>query len=169
MRDLPRMVADSPVGQRVDVVVLRRGERQTVQVELGRLEEGEEMMARLESGEEELDGIAPLGTQTLGLTLEALTEDGRSQYGIGESINGVLVTDVEPGSPAEEKGIQAGDVVLEVSQEPVATPEDVTARIEQLKTEGRRSALFLVASRDNDMRFVAIRIDEAGDLAPTNP
>jgi serine protease Do len=163
MRDLPRMVADTPVGESVDVVVLRRGERQTVQVELGRLEEGEEMMARLESGEEELDGIAPLGIQTLGLTLEALTEEGRSEYGIGDGIEGVLVTAVDPGSQAEEKGIQAGDVVLEVSQEPVATPEDVTARVEQLKTEGRRSALFLVASRDADMRFVAIRIDEGSE------
>jgi serine protease Do len=73
------------------------------------------------------------------------------------------VTAVDPGSQAEEKGIQAGDVVLEVSQEPVATPEDVTARVEQLKTEGRRSALFLVASRDADMRFVAIRIDEGSE------
>jgi serine protease Do len=163
MRDLPRMVADAPVGKRVPLVVLRRGERQTVEVELGRLEEGEEMMARLDRGEEEPEGLEPLGTQTLGLTLEALSEENRTEYGVGEGVEGVLVTAVEPGSPADEKGIQPGDVVMEVSQEPVAAPEDVAARIDQLRSEGRRSALFLVASQNDDMRFVAVRIEEGSE------
>jgi serine protease Do len=43
MRELPRVVADSPVGKEVDVIVIRKGERQTVKVTLGRLEDGEEL------------------------------------------------------------------------------------------------------------------------------
>ena len=114
-------------------------------------------IAGLTLGSIGLVSVRPTVASLRAFQLLMLTLIGAGLTGI---VEGVLVTEVEPGSPAEERGIQAGDVVLEVSQEPVAAPEDVTARIEQLKAEGRRSALFLVASRNNDMRFVAIRIED---------
>jgi serine protease Do len=71
----------------------------------------------------------------------------------------VVVTEVAENSAAAEKRVQAGDVIIEISQEPVATPADVDSRIAQLKTEGRKSALFLLANKDGDLRFVAVTLE----------
>ena len=50
-----------------------------------------------------------------------------------------------PGSSAEEKRVVVGDVIVEVSQEAVTSPSEVVDRVEQLKSEGRRSALLTVS------------------------
>ena len=158
MRDLPRIVADTEVGKAVDVVVLRKGERVTVAVELGRLEEGERLIADRQNGSK--PGDKPEPSEVLGLTLEALNAESRAKYKIGDDLEGVLVTAVEPGGAAEEKRVVPGDVIVEVSQEAVSSPADVADRVTQLKSEGRRSALLLIAGKDNELRFVAVRIEE---------
>ncbi|MEP0582181.1 MAG: serine protease, partial [Roseibium sp.] len=61
---------------------------------------------------------------------------------------------------AEEKRVQAGDVIKEVAQEPVATPEDVIEQVEKLKEDGRRSALLLLSNQTGELRFVPVRIEE---------
>ncbi|MDQ0326697.1 serine protease Do [Rhodopseudomonas julia] len=167
MRELPSIVADTPVGKDVEVTLLRKGEKLTVTARLGRLEE-EQTVSTL-SGDDtpgsEMDSDEAV--QMLGLTLEPLSDDARSEYGIADDIEGVLISSVEPGSAAEENQIAAGDVIVEVSQEAVTEPEDVTARIERLRAQDRQSALFLIASPDGDLRFVAIRLDDLpSDNAP---
>jgi serine protease Do len=92
------------------------------------------------------------------LSLADLSPSLRDQFGIKEDVNGVVVTDVAEGSAAAEKRLQAGDVIVEISQEPVKTPGDVEARIEALKKDGRKSALLLLANKDGDLRFVAVKI-----------
>ena len=98
-------------------------------------------------------------TGPLGLTLSDLSPSVRTQYGIKDSVSGVVVTGVADGSAAAEKRLQAGDVIVEIAQEPVATPDDVNKRIDQLKKDGRKSALLLLANKDGDLRFVAVKID----------
>ncbi len=164
MRDLPRIVADTDVGKAVDVVVLRKGDRVTVAVELGRLEEGERLIAERKNGSAPGEKAEP--SEVLGLMLEALSAESREKYKIGEDIEGVLVTAVEPASSAEEKRVIPGDVIVEVSQEAVSTPAEVADRVAQLKSEGRRSALLLIAGKDDELRFVAVRIEEESDPAP---
>ncbi|MCB1457364.1 MAG: serine protease, partial [Nitratireductor sp.] len=61
---------------------------------------------------------------------------------------------------AADKGIQAGEILVEVGQEPVATPSDVAERIDALKKEGRKNALMMVSTKTGDIRFVVVRIDE---------
>jgi serine protease Do len=176
MDDLPRMVADTPVGKNVPLVVLRKGERQNLQVALGRLEESEQQLAARQEGETQPETQAPAADvgRILGMALQELTDELRQQYEIGPEVTGVLVNGVESGSLAEEKRVQAGDVIVEVGQEAVATPADVARRIEELTSEGRRSALFLMSGKNNDLRFVAIRIGDeqvgsgpSGDAPPT--
>ena len=156
MRDLPRMVADTPVNKEVRVSVLRKGEMVILDVVLGRLEEGERMEASAVAGDTD-DGNDP--GQVLGLSLSPMSEELREQYSLDAGVNGVVITGVEPGSGAEEKRIRPGDVIVEVSQEQVSSPADVADRIEVLRKEGRRSALLLLSGRDNELRFVAIRIE----------
>ena len=162
MRDLPRIVADTTVGKAVDVVVLRKGEEVTVKVTLGRLEEGEKLIASQEAGEgtDESEGASGKPEEVLGLLLGEITKEAREQYKIAEDVEGVLVAAVAPGSVAEEKRIAAGDVIVEVGQEKVATPSDVKNRVDELKKAGRKSALLLIASKNSELSFVPLRIDE---------
>jgi serine protease Do len=164
MRDLPRIVAESPVGEEVDVVIVRRGEEQTVRVTLGRLED-EQRMARgdvqtpdadAENGETE---NAAETVEVLGLTLAALDDTARDEFGIAEGVSGVVIMDVSPDSQAAERNIAAGEVITEIAQESVETPEDVQTRIEALRDQGRRNALLMLASQTGELRFVTLRID----------
>jgi serine protease Do len=156
MRELPRIVANTPVGRAVEVKVLRKGEEITLKVTLGRLEEGEAAVAA--AGEEAPETPAQQ-EKVMGMTLTALDDAGRETHKIKPDVKGVLVTDVSAGSPAAEKRIQAGDTIVEVAQEAVATPADVTKAIKDLKDMGRKSALFLLANPAGELRFVAVRIE----------
>lgn len=162
MNELPRMVAAEPIGKEVDVVVLRKGEEQTIRVTLGRLEEAEQVLASAQTeAEPEAEAPPPVVVAgPLGMTLADLTVDLRKEYGIADDVSGVVVTDVAAGSPAEEKRLQAGDVIVEVAQERVSSPAEVEEKIAALKQDGRKSALLLLANKDNDLRFVAITLDQ---------
>ncbi|HSM42201.1 MAG TPA: PDZ domain-containing protein, partial [Afifellaceae bacterium] len=164
MRDLPRIVADTAVGKTVDVIVLRKDERINVKVKVGRLEEGEKLMASSQSGDNGSEGEAGDATESqeiLGLTLGEITSQAREQYKIAEDVEGVLVTAVAPGSAAEEKRIAPGDVIVEVGQEKVSTPDDVRQRVDELKKAGRKSALLLISSKESELSFVPLRIEDA--------
>ncbi len=151
MRDLPRIVAESPVGKEVDVVIIRKGEEQTVAVTLGRLEDGEQLIARDQGSPSE-----PQTTAVLGLELAELDAMLREQYEINEDVEGVVIVKVDEESAAAEKRISAGDVIVEVAQEVVDTPKDVEERIAELKADGRRNALFMIADKTGELRFVTV-------------
>ena len=157
MRDLPRIVAESPVGKAVDVKVIRDGKEITVKVTLGRLEDGEQLAQAEDDGAEQTDE-APTRT-ALGMTFAELSDEARTEYSISEDVEGVLISEVEEGSTAAEKGIVAGNVVVEIAQSAVDTPEDVIERLDELKDDGRRNALLMVASPTGELRFVTIRMD----------
>jgi serine protease Do len=160
MRDLPKIVADTPVGKEVDVVVLRRGEEQTVRATLGRLEDGEKLVAGAEATQPAEEAKPePQGNVVLGMTLLELTDDLRSEQEIAADVKGVVVSQVEAGSQAEEKGIEVGDVIVEVAQEAVTSPAQIPERIEKLRKEGKKNALMMISSKTGDIRFVVLRIE----------
>src|SRR5215468_3122312 len=157
MKDLPRIVADTPVGKDVDVVIVRKGKEESRIVKLGRLEDGEKQAALTPNK----DAAPPEKTvvqKTLGLNLANMTDDLRKRYKIKDSVKGVVITGVEAQSPAADKRLNAGDVVVEVSQEAVADTDALQKRVDQLKKEGRKSALLLVANADGELRFVALSL-----------
>jgi len=157
MRSLPRMVADTPVGKSVRVVIFRDGKTQTVKVELGLLEE----QAAAAPGVVEPDEPAPATELAgVGLRLAPITDVARQQYGLPESVEGVLVAEVARDSEAARKGIAPGDVIIEVQQTPVATPADVADRVEDAKAAGRKSALFLIQTGADMPRFVPLAVGD---------
>ena len=159
MRDLPRVVAESPVGKAVDVVIVRKGVEQTVKVTLGRLEDGERM-AENESPDSPEGEEAPIETAAvLGMTIAELDDDARTNFEIGPDVSGVVITAVEENSAAAEKGVTAGEVITEIAQESVSTPEEVVDRIDALREQGRRNALLMLSSKTGELRFVTIRMD----------
>nr|WP_246329499.1 Do family serine endopeptidase [Chthonobacter rhizosphaerae] len=160
MRELPRLVANTPIGREVDVKLIRKGQEITVKVTLGRLEEGERLAAAEQQSAEQPAPEAPKPAEkVLGLSLAPLDDTNRGQFQISPEVKGVVVTAVDDGSPAAEKRIAAGDTVVEVAQEPVTTPDAVAAAVKRLKDMGRKSALLLLANPAGELRFVAVRID----------
>jgi serine protease Do len=156
-RDLPRIVASTPVGKAVEVQIIRKGETLTKSVTLGRLEDGEKSS---QAALNQPSTDTTTGTKrALGLELSALSDELRQRFNIKPGQKGVVVTRVEPNSSASDKRIQPGEVIVEVGQEAVASPADVTRRVEALKKEGRKSALLLVANTQGEVRFVAVAIE----------
>ena len=157
-RDLPRMVASEAVGSKAKVTVLRRGKEVEIDVTLGRLEDGEKQMAKAE--EEDAEPAQPdVATRALGLTLSPLSDDARKTFKLRDSLKGVLVTGVETGSAAADKGLRPGDVIEEVNQQAVEKPADVASAIGALKKQGKKSALLLVGNGSGDVRFVALALN----------
>jgi serine protease Do len=158
MRDLPRVVADTPVGKEVPVVVVRKGAEETKTVKLGRLEDGEKQAEVAKNETQTPPEEKSVVKKALGLNLADLTDDLRKRYSIKDSIRGVVITGVDDNSPAAEKRLAAGEVIVEIAQEAVSTAQDVQTRIDQLKRDGRKSALLLIANRDGELRFVAMSL-----------
>ncbi len=158
MRDLPRIVADTPVEKEVEVVVLRKGEEIILGVSVGRLEDGEKQIAA--SNGKEKEKVKEITETSLGMKLGEITDEIRESEGIKDAVNGVLILDIEEGSNAQDKKIKAGEIIVEVGQEAVLTGAEVIARVEALKKKGRRNALLMVSSKTGDIRFVVVRIDQ---------
>jgi serine protease Do len=200
MRDLPRVVAESPVGREVDVDILRDGKEQTVKVTLGRLEDNDQ--AASAGGDKTEPGLAPddndngggddgvlspdqgegddgtdgqdqdqgdqqqtpapgpqVAQDVLGMKLAMLDAESRKSFGIADSVDGVVIVDIAQGSAAGEKGLKAGDVIVEVAQEFMQNPSAVSSKVATLKKEGRRSAQMMIASANGDLRFVAVPLE----------
>ena len=150
MRDLPRIVAESPVGKDVEVVIIRKGKEETIAVTLGRLEDGEQLIAQAQQSDE------PETATVLGMELAELDDALREKYELSENVEGVVIVNVEEDSSAAEKRIVAGDVIVEVAQEAVKSPQDVSDRVKELKDDGRRNALLMIANTIGELRFVTV-------------
>jgi serine protease Do len=157
-RDLPRLVASMPVGKQVDVVIMRKGQELTKTVTLGRLEDGEKQMAKAE-GATAPDTTESTSAKALGMALAPLGDEARKTFKLKDNVKGVIVTGIEPNSPAAERGLRAGDVIEEVNQQAVEKPGDVSKAIDALKKQGKKSALLLVANGAGEVRFVALGLN----------
>ncbi len=158
-RDLPKLVAATPVGKDVELVIMRGGKEETKKVKLGRLEDGEKVASR-EEGKEKSEPTGPTSQTALGLELSRLTDELRARYQIKDAVkSGVLITSVDPSSSAAEKRLQPGEVLLEVNQEPVSDPADAVKKIKALKDSGKKTALLIVANGQGDAHFVALPVD----------
>ncbi|MET0749375.1 MAG: PDZ domain-containing protein, partial [Rhizobium sp.] len=194
-RDLPRVVAESPVGKPLDVILMRDGKQQTVKVTLGKLDDS--ATAAAAAGAPAAPGVAPddgddngvinpdgdgddnddglddqdqpadptpaPGADTvqtvLGMQLAGLNADNRKSFGIADSVDGVVVMQIAPGSAAAEKGLKPGDVIVEVAQEFMKTPSTISAKVASLKKEGRRNAQMMIAAPNGDLRFIAVPLE----------
>jgi serine protease Do len=159
MRQLPRLVAETPVGKTAALTVWRKRRDLTVEVKIGRLDEGAVQQASARAA----GPTAPPGNsasiKTLGLTLSGITPDLKDKFSLAEDAKGVVVVEVANDSAAAEKGFRPGDVIMEAAQTEVKSPDDVTKEITQAKAAGRKSILLLV-DRQGDLRFVALRFDQ---------
>jgi len=150
-RALPRIVADTAVGKSVGVDILRKGQRETLKIVVGKLNDG----AKPVLAQRPAPARPKTKVSQLGLSLAPIDDAVRGQYHLGRNVKGVVVTAVEPESPAAEKSFQPGDVIVEVQNQPVATPADVMKHFDADTKAGKKIELMLV-NRDGNLTFVAL-------------
>lgn len=125
VRDLTRAVADTPIGTTVPMDILRDGRRMTVQV---RVDRRETRMLAANPG-----GILPANAaKGSGLTLQEPTEELRQAFGLSSSVQGVVVTAVDPESSAAIV-LQPGDVILEIGWERITRPNAAVDKLGKLR------------------------------------
>jgi serine protease Do len=118
---LPRVVAETPVNKRVEVVVMRDGKRTKLRAKVGILKE---------PGETQLASTAEShGPAEFGLRVQDLTPELAQRLGVDDG-QGVVITSIEPGSPADEAELRSGDVILEVDRSEVSSVSDLRARLD---------------------------------------
>jgi serine protease Do len=155
MRDLPRIVADTPVGKTVVVEIMRDGEAAAAR--------GRDRAAGGGRGDRcgQSDEESEAERTVLGMTLAPVSDELREQFKISADTQGAVVTNVDPDGPAAEKNIEPGDVITEAGERDVVNPADIEGRVRELQAEGRGSILLLVrkTARDGDPSFVALRLE----------
>ena len=142
MGDLPYIVAMTEVGKTVPVEIIRKGEKKTIRVTV------EEMV------EETPRPVPAEAAPRLGLTLEQVTPRIAREHDLPEP-TGLVVVDVEMGSPAARVGLVPGDVILEVNQEEINTVREFRKHL-----EGRQPGdpVLLLISRDGSTIYVAVQL-----------
>jgi serine protease Do len=155
MRDLPKIVGDTPVGKDVPVVIIRKGKEETKTVRLGRLEDTPQQASVKRDAVPDEKSVVQ---KALGLNLASMNDDLRKKYKIKDGVKGVVIVGVDANSAAAEKRLNAGDVIVKVTDEEVNEAADVQKRIDQLKKDGKKTALLLVANAEGDVRFVALTL-----------
>ncbi len=162
MRDLPRIVAETPVGEEVVVRIMRDGKPMEIKVTLGRLEKGEKLIkAQEEKKKKELANLH--SSELLGMKLAPLDKAMRTKYAIPESVGkGVVVISVKADSDAEKKGLAAGDVIQQAGGADVTSPDDVAAQIAIFRKKGRKAIPLLVLRKAAgfDPRYIALWLDK---------
>lgn len=159
-RNLSRMVAETPINKTVEVVVWRKGEEVILEVLLGELTE--EALAAFSPKAKEVPAPKSGDIPELGVKLAELSPDLRQQYGLDESMHGVVIVDVQAGGNADEKSLKPGDVIAEIDLEEVTTPSEVLDKVEKAKGEGHRVVTLLVYRQGRgDFEWVAVRLDNS--------
>ncbi|MCZ2328640.1 Do family serine endopeptidase [Bartonella sp. F02] len=161
-RDLPRLVAESPIGQVVNVAILRDGKEKTVKVKPGRLIETDLDGNQIEKigDNEENDAVSENeAVKFMGMTLLELTPHLRQRYSIPDKLKGMVVTSVARNSVADKKRIRVGEVIVDINQSAVTTIDDVKKRLHKLREAGRKNALLVVSRPDGELRFVTLQMD----------
>ena len=141
MNELPRMVASTPVGKEVEVGILREGKPMTLKLKVGELKD---------------EAAAPALEKTkleLGMSVQEVTPEIARQLRLSDS-SGVVVNQVEPGSAADEAGVQRGDVIREVSGQNIRNVEDYRSALTKVK---KGDVIRLLVRRGERNLYLTIR------------
>jgi serine protease Do len=140
MNDLPIIVAGTPVGKTVEVKILREGKEVPLKVTVA------EMTAERTASQ------MPAMEESLGMTVDDIKPKWVKAFGLKDSA-GVVVIDVAEGSPADDSGIQPGDIIKEINRKPVRNLKDYSADIRGF---AKGKPVLLLIKRGSQSLFVSI-------------
>ena len=143
MDQLPLLVAQTPVGSKGELTIIRDGKKISKAVEIGELKD-EEGIAQADEG----------GSDDIGMELSDITDALARRYDIEEA-EGVLVTFVEPASPAAQAGVRPGDVITQVNRKDILNLEDYNKCLSDARKQKKDKILLLIA-RGETSQFVVV-------------
>ena len=146
--ELPRYVAVAPINKKVKVVIFREGKKQDVFVIVAKLKDGEPIAADKENGSSVSDRI--------GITVQQLTKELAAPLGIKES-KGLIITEVKPGSPAEDAGVTSGAMIIEINGQRPDTPDKFIAVVSALKKGD--IARLLLRRPEGGIQYLAVKVE----------
>jgi serine protease Do len=158
VRDLPIAVAQTPVGNKVEVKVWRQGSQITLQPVIASMPD-DQKLAKADTPSSGGDSGQAQTAHAMGLKLSPLTPDLRRQAGVPAGVKGVIVTDIADDSPLADIGVEPGDVIVAIDQQPAASPQDVAAKLDAYsKQKGGNKSLLLLINRRGINQYVALSV-----------
>src|SRR5206468_1610785 len=157
------LIANSPVGSRIPLEIIRGGRRATVTVTVAQ-RPTEEALAKLSGGaggpasDGDTSAVANAPQRTLGLSLAPLTPELGRAANLPATAHGVIITAVDPNANAAEQGLQRGDLIVSVNNQPVSTPAHVIAAIEAARKAGRPRVLLYIQRGSTPPGFISVDI-----------
>jgi serine protease Do len=144
-RDLALAVANAPDGKAANMAVWRDQHQRTVDVTIGT--QKQEKVASAQDG----------NPTPVGMALQPLTQDARSQLNLDASVSGVLVGQVTPGSKADESGVQTGDVIERIAGKAVSTPTQVADAV-HVAEQQKKEAISLLVMRGGTTSYLGLQL-----------
>ena len=141
MSDLPMLVAETPIGQKVMVTLLREGKTQKISVKIGELKENREPDMRSQNS-----------SVNIGIHVREITPELVQALGLTED-KGILIVSVEPGSIAGNAGLTKGDVIKEINRSSITTLADFNAALEK----ARGGNILLLVKRGRSSLWVVVK------------
>ena len=138
------LVAAAEVGSESSLEVIRNGETKELALEIGQFETAATPLEQTEKA----------STRALGVTVAPLTETARSEMGLDENANGVVVTSLAPSGPAAKAGLQVGDVILRFGEEEILTPTNLKRALQ----DGSADPALVLINRRGQQIFVAVEL-----------
>jgi serine protease Do len=158
VRDLPIMVAQTPIGQKAKVEVWRSGRETSLDVAIGQMPDNPQVARNEQQGGDQQQGTSETPT-ALGLKLAPLNNETRKRAGVPKDVKGVVVTGVADDSPLAELGIQPGDVIEQINQQPVTSPQQAEAKLKEAQAEKSKNLLLLV-NRHGTNQYLALSMNK---------
>jgi len=147
LRDLPRLVAETAPDTGVKMKVWRNGQPVELHATLGELPNNEQVASATNGREQDGEQDEAARADALGMHLAPLNSQLRRELHTGKEVQGVVITQVDPGSAAAEVGLNEGDVVVAIDQQPVKTPQEAAAKLKEAASSPKKSALLLLNRR----------------------
>ncbi len=155
MRNLPLIVAETPIGHDVPVQIWRNGKKTSLAVDVGEMPNDVQQASLQTDAPPPPPALKTTDLAGLGLGVAAIGPVARHQFQLPPDQKGVVITSVKTNSPASDRGLAPGNVIVEVQQTPVATIDEIKSYVARARAEHKKSILLLVQTQDG-MRFVPL-------------
>ena len=148
-RQLPRIVAQANVGEEADMVILRGGQRKSLRVKVGLLEEFHGPAIPPPHGKSKRHKIS----------FQSLSEENREQFSLAGDAEGAIVTDAQAQEVTNGQ-VRPGDLIVEAAHHRVRSLEDLEERLAELRSLSRPEALLTIQDRDGGVRFASLPLGD---------
>jgi serine protease Do len=160
---LSYIVANTPIGRSVPIELIRNGRRQTITVTTAERPSETALNANRDDETETTPNATPpageqAARQSLGITLSELTPEVRRQLRLADDVRGVVIASLNPNSDAARQGLQRGDIIVSINQQPTATVAAAAGVVDAARRAGRDTVLLLFQRGNTPARFIGVKL-----------